>query len=421
MKANLSTGIVHQDYVIFGFHLGSIAIYSTLEESPEELSRFKVSKRGDPVLDMHVTDSRLFVLTRDGKYSIFCLDDFPELTLLEVVTTIETPARFYFEPINDQRFIWGFRGSEFALSSIDTPVPFVSFECGGGNRILDLSPTYRKGKLTGFKYEYIARGVLQLVDFDLPLVQHIRGPYHKFTIFGLTIITHPEMPSILTAGVDTEIQLHVVDDQGIARRKWTSSFHSSSVHSLASLQTTKNEVLVSSCGGNSQVKVWKASKDSLKVQAEFQGTPTFRYVSNAMVEFNGRIFIFAAASIRELHFFEFLVPEKKVDRLKIWENVEYSTFIKVDCFATNENICLFAAATSGFAYCFEWNPSNDNDIQFIQVKCLDCGLSAICSMKEDKLAATGGESGEICLVDFAKEEVAAKLDNVHFSTIPDIC
>lgn len=229
------------------------------------------------------------------------------------------------------------------------------------------------------------------------------------------------MRSILTAGVDTEIQFHIVDDQGIARKKWTSSFHSSSVHSLFSLQTTKDEVFVSSCGGNSQLKIWKACQNSLKFIAEFQANPTFRYVSNSMVEFNGRIFVFAAASIRELHFFEFSVQEKKIDRLVVWENVEYSTFIKVDCFVKNENICVFAAATSGFAYCCEWNPSENDDIQFVQVKSLDCGLSAICSLKEGKLAATGGESGEICLIDFNEEKIIAKLNNVHFSTIPDIC
>lgn len=75
MKANLSTGLAYHDYIIFGFHLGSIAIYSRLKEFSEELFRFKVSKRGDPVVDMQLMDLKLFVLTRDGKYSIFSLDN----------------------------------------------------------------------------------------------------------------------------------------------------------------------------------------------------------------------------------------------------------------------------------------------------------------------------------------------------------
>jgi len=422
LKHSILCAITFKSYFILGFSRGFLSIYTT-DENPKEVFFTKISKRGDSVVDLCILDSRLLVLTRDGKCIIFNTDNFPNLTLSEITSTIPTPERFLFDKFSDNRYIWGFKSVDFVICKIDSPNPLISLECGGGNRPHALDPVYSGDKLIGFKFGFVKKGVLNVVEITLPFIQYVVGAYHKNSIFALAAVpTSSEKLKILTAGIDTEIQLHEVDESGRAKRKWISSSHLSSVNSLSILEKPDENCLLASGGGNSEIKIWKIEENLVNFFAEFRGTPDYRYISLKITTLENRIFIFAVCSIRQLHIFELVEEEKKVKKLIGWENLDYSTFVKVDYFFENNLFYICCAATSGYGYCNGWNPNEYEEFKDItQIRVSESGLSSVCCIKEIKTVATGSESGEICFTDFKSKNVLQRFEHTHFSTVSDMC
>ena len=96
----------------------------------------------------------------------------PNLTLSEVTSTIPTPEKFFFDQFSDNRYIWGFKSVDFVICKMDSPNPLVSIECGGGNRPHGLNPIYSGDKLVGFSFEFVKKGILNVVEITLPFIQY---------------------------------------------------------------------------------------------------------------------------------------------------------------------------------------------------------------------------------------------------------
>uniref|UniRef100_A0A914Y0K3 tRNA (34-2'-O)-methyltransferase regulator WDR6 n=1 Tax=Panagrolaimus superbus TaxID=310955 RepID=A0A914Y0K3_9BILA len=245
-------GLAVDDLFIFGTAKGYIVAFHKNHLSNEEFS-FKVSFKGEQVMDITVINSQLFVLTRDGKCSIYQKEN-NLYEVVDVFTTAEKPTAFL--SIGDEHYIWGFRGAEFVFCPLRSPHPLAVYECGGGHRISDVYPVFDdKKNFIGIRYEHIVRGEFKIVEIDISHIQNVVGPYHQSNIYGIAMVN--EGRSIVTAGIDTEIVLCSIDDGGRFCPKWRSTAHLSSIHSLDSVKLRNETEIVATCGGTSEIRLWK--------------------------------------------------------------------------------------------------------------------------------------------------------------------
>uniref|UniRef100_A0AC34FHI2 Uncharacterized protein n=1 Tax=Panagrolaimus sp. ES5 TaxID=591445 RepID=A0AC34FHI2_9BILA len=405
-------GLAVDDLILFGTAKGYFVAFHKNHLSKEAF-HFKVSPKNEPVMDITVINSQLYVITRDDNV----------YQVVDVFTTIEKPTGFLL--VGDEYYIWGFRASEFVFCPLRSPHPLAVYECGGGHRICDVFPVFdSKKNFIGIKYEYIVRGEFKIVAIDISHIQQVIGPFHQSNIYGIAMLN--EGRSIVTAGIDTEILLCSINDDGRFSPKWRSTAHLSSIHSLDSVKLRNGIEIIATCGGTSEIRLWNVSENSLNPISVWSCKPDFRYVSikvRQSLEDDNILYIFTACSIREIQIFSYNISTKKIEKLLSYQNPEPSTFSKVA--VSSDLLTIYAATTSGTVTALSWAPGSSKTSYIQSIEASDSGLSAICAVNLDdpnlskNVCAVGDEGGNFALVDFETESIVLKSSHAHYSTLSD--
>jgi WD40 repeat protein len=419
----IKCGLAVDNFYLFGTTKGYVIAYQKSDLLKEAFS-FKVSAKSEPVTDISVISSQIYILTRDGKCSV-CQKQNDKYEIIDSYTTAEKPTAFL--SIENEHYIWGFRASEFIFIPLRYLNPLAVYECGGGHRISNVYPVFdEKKNFYGIRYEHIIRGEFKIVEMEISKIQNVVGPFHQSNIYGITMIN--EGHSIITAGIDTKILLCNIDTNGRFCPRWHSSAHLSSIHSLDSTKLRNGTEFVATCGGTSEIRIWKIGENSLYQCGHFTCKPDYRYVSikiRQSLEDENILYIFAACSIRQIHIFSFNISIGKIEKLLSYQNSEPSTFSKIA--VSSDLLTIYAASTSGTVTALSWSPGSKEPALIQKVEAFDSGLSAICSVNlndtnlSKNVCAVGCEGGDFALVDFETESVVLKSLHPHYSTVTDIC
>uniref|UniRef100_A0A7E4ZW16 tRNA (34-2'-O)-methyltransferase regulator WDR6 n=1 Tax=Panagrellus redivivus TaxID=6233 RepID=A0A7E4ZW16_PANRE len=433
----IKCAITNGPFMVIGTGRGYVSLYD--EDTNMIIDSICVAAKKDVVVDL-IWDSKslkkthFYALTRDGKCSLLTILESKALELVETWSTIRTPAGFL-SPRNPSSsttpYIWGFRGPEFVVTSLKGTNPLIVFECGGGNRIMSVFPTFEGDDLTTVRFEYIVRGELKVVEGKIPKANFAMGPFHKSEIYGAVEVNREgETPAIVTVGVDTQVILSKLSDNGLPLPVCRNFTHLSSIHCVEVITVGENTYIVTA-GGRSEVRLWQVLPAYLNSLAGYEGTPDYRVVSVKVREDAGKLFIFAATSIRELQAYSFDLehPTNQLKKIYAFKCPDQGTFGKVA--SAPDFSSIFAVGTSGTVYALKW-PQSEANAESDQTEPVyrsqrpnEAGTLGLCAVpasvpRANDIVIMGDDGGSVYVVDLTATDPLLKIEDLHFSQISDM-
>ena len=255
--------------LIVGDRCGGLHVYGLGQKQgrdPLQSVRRAHGKRG--VGDIWVPEDgrRIRTAGRDGMVKEFALSEGGKL---EELSRVRMPIDWLERLIGDT-LIAGFHSSYFVIYNFIEERSLVSVPCGGSHRSWDLS--HDSSTLVFVKDKLPCRARLPAQHGLEKAV--IKSAFHPREV---SVVHHFEISArhfLVTAGEDTVIKIHEVDNMGRRTECLSLRSHISCVRSVKTLAMSEDETVMVSAGGRAQLKVWR-------VNNSFQTTATLRIIECA--------------------------------------------------------------------------------------------------------------------------------------------
>ena len=252
--------MVGESTLIVGDRCGGLHVYGLGQKQgsdPLQSLRRAHGKRG--VGDMRVAEDgrRIRTVGRDGMVKEFSLSEGGHLEeLSRVKMPIEWLERFIGETLTA-----GFHSSNFVIYSFIEERPVVSVPCGGSHRSWDLSQD--SSILVFIKNKQLYRTRLPSQhDFEKAVIKSAFHPREVSVVHHFEI---SEKHFLVTAGEDTLIKVHEVDNVGRITESLSLRSHISCVRSVKTLEMPNGEIVMVSAGGRAQLKVWRVTSQTTTI------------------------------------------------------------------------------------------------------------------------------------------------------------
>ena len=240
--------------LLVGDRCGGLHVYKLNQEQgsePLHSIRRAHGKRGVGDIGELEDGCRIRTVGRDGMVKTFYLS---KSGRLEELSRVRMPID-WLERLAGDALVAGFHSSNFVLYNFVEERSMVTVPCGGSHRSWDLSQ--ESSILVFIKDKQLCRARLPARhDFAKAV---IKSAFHPREISVVHHFEISERHFLATAGEDTVIRIHQVDDKGRRTECLSLRSHISSVRSVKTLKLPSGDVAMVSAGGRAQVKVWRVA------------------------------------------------------------------------------------------------------------------------------------------------------------------